>query len=541
MVHTIDGAGFRNMVDYAVRNLERHCKVINQLNVFPVPDGDTGTNMVTTIHRGLLSINDSLTDLPTFAKKFARAVVFEARGNSGVIVSQFLKGLAEMFDNTDTVDGALFVAALDKGVESAYSSVATPVEGTMLTVLRDATEAVKKEFNDTQSVNDIITAFIKHAKASLENTPELLPILKEAGVVDSGGAGVVYMFEGMKKYLDGEAIEADEINGGAPTVDYGVFDENSIFELGYCTELLIQLLKGRRPFDHEKFKERLSRLGNSLVSTVEKDKVRIHIHTPRPEEIFTLCHEYGEFLAIKVENMSVQYASTHDTVMKNTSKGGGSFAVVAVAADKDMQKLFLDMGADVVIRSDKGIATKDYISAFELTDKEHIIVFPNSSDAILAASQAKKLYKKAKVTVVGSKSIASCYAVLPALDYEETDINRTVASIKRIIAGLYIVSVTKRKTAVKHGERTIEKGDYYAFCGKELVSLGKTPEETVAEAVNATLKNEDKEILTLFCKASVSDEVLKRITDKISSAGHLLELSVVRTESMRTDITLAFE
>lgn len=193
MAATIDGVAFRNMVDYAVRNLEKHRKAINRLNVFPVPDGDTGTNMVTTIHRGLLSIGETLLDLPSFAKRFARSVVYEARGNSGVIVSQFLKGLAESFDDTDVIDGGLFVSALEKGVKNAYSSVATPVEGTMLTVLKDATEAVKREYNEEQSVNDIITSFIKHARVSLANTPELLPVLKESGVVDSGGAGIVYL------------------------------------------------------------------------------------------------------------------------------------------------------------------------------------------------------------------------------------------------------------------------------------------------------------------------------------------------------------
>jgi len=541
MAKTIDGAAFRSMVDYAVRNLNKHCKTVNQLNVFPVPDGDTGTNMVTTIHRGLLAIGETLVDLPSFAKKFASAVVFEARGNSGVIVSQFLKGLADKFKDVDTIDGALFIAALEAGVENAYSAVATPVEGTMLTVLKDATEAVKKEFDGSESVNDIITSFIEHAKVSLENTPELLPVLKEAGVVDSGGAGIVYLFEGMKKYLDGESIDADNTNEEASGIDYDAFDEDTVFEFGYCTELLLQPLNGRRPFLMEGFKENLSELGDSLVCTEEKGKVRVHIHTHRPEEIFAFCHEYGEFLTVKVENMSVQHTELTKNIMVNPSHGGGSFAVVAVAYDADMQKMFIDMGADAVILCGKSPSTKDYIRAFEKTDKKHIILFPNGSDAMLSAAQAKDLYSGASVTVVSSKSIAACYAVLPALDYEEQDIKRTSASVKRILSGLYIASVAKRKNPLRYGNRIIERNDFYAFCGKELIAVEKSVEDAVAAAVKTAVEEHGKEILTLFCNSSVSEEELDGILGRIESMGYPLEVSAVRTDSHKAEFTLAFE
>ncbi|MBR5134400.1 MAG: DAK2 domain-containing protein, partial [Clostridia bacterium] len=284
--HLIDGVGFKNMVDYAVRNLDKHRQVVNRLNVFPVPDGDTGTNMVTTIHRGLLAINESLIDLPSISQKFAHSVVFEARGNSGVIVSQFLKGMSENFYDVDTIDGERFIEALENGVQSAYAAVATPVEGTMLTVIKDATEAVKREYYPDQTVNDIISSFVEHAKVSLDNTPELLPVLKETGVVDSGGAGIVYLFEGMKKYLDGDDIEATTSVADTTHVDYDNFNRQSRFDFGYCTELLIQLLDSKEPFDYDAFKSELAALGDSLVTSFENDKVRIHVHTTTPEVVF---------------------------------------------------------------------------------------------------------------------------------------------------------------------------------------------------------------------------------------------------------------
>lgn len=543
MIKTIDGITFKNMVDYAVRNLNKHRKTVNQLNVFPVPDGDTGTNMVTTIHKGLLAVNETLIKLPEISRKFAHSVVFEARGNSGVIVSQFLKGLSEQFYDHDTVDGEQFIGALEQGVKSAYAAVATPVEGTMLTVLKDATAAVRERSYPGQDIREIVSLLLEHAKVSLDHTPELLPVLKESGVVDSGGAGIVYLFEGMKMYLGGEnpedvvATEGDQ----APTVDYDAFDRDSTFQYGYCTELLVQLLNGYEDFDPVAFKEQLSAIGDSLVISAQGGKVRVHIHTKTPEQVFSLCHRYGEFLTLKVENMTVQHTELNKKFLFSQEKTDSTFAVAAVAYDAEIQKLLINMGADVSIYNEEGVSTKDYIEAFDKLGKEQIIVFPNNSDAVMAALQAKKLYDKAKIIVINSRSLAECYAALPLIDFSESDADVVADQIVSIMNNLYVVSVAQRKNPIQYRDHNIYQNEYYSFSGKELLLIGKTLEETVVRTVEQTLNNQAKEIITLFHTRSLPDEQLESMLSGIEALGICVEIFTVPVEKLPSDLVLSFE
>ncbi|MBQ3183435.1 MAG: DAK2 domain-containing protein [Clostridia bacterium] len=541
MRRRIDGECFRNMVEYAVRNLNKHVKHVNELNVFPVPDGDTGTNMVTTIHKGLLAVGETIVDLPSVARRFARSVVFEARGNSGVIVSQFLKGISEGFYDVDAADAETFIAALEKGVKYAYASVATPVEGTMLTVVKDATNAVKKDFDSTQSVDDVIDSFVRYAKRSLESTPELLSVLKERGVVDSGGAGIVYMFEGMKKYLDGEDIDGVEEDKKTETVDYDAFGPDSSFEFGYCTELLLQLLNGREDFDPDSFKSALSEIGDSLVLSHEKDKARIHIHTRYPEKVFELCHKYGEFLSLKIENMTVQHTEQSKRIMCSPIKNNGAFSIVAVAYDQRMQQLFIDMGADVSVLCEEGVSTKDYLDAFEMSGAENIFVFPNSSDAILSAVQAKKLYAKAKVTVINSRTVAECYAALPTVDFSETDIETAQDSITQIINNLYVVSIAKRNSAVRYGDKDIHRNEYYSFSGKELISISDRLEETTAQTIYKVIKQQNREIVTIFYQSRIKEQTINSIIELVSRGDICAEFFSVPTDSLPCLMTISFE
>lgn len=541
MTKNIDGVCFKNMVEYAVRNLNKHVNVVNQLNVFPVPDGDTGTNMVTTIHKGLMAVGESLEDLPSVAQKFARSVVFEARGNSGVIVSQFLKGISEQLSNVETADGALFIEALEKGVGYAYQSVATPVEGTMLTVMKEATVAVRQEYDKEQGIDEIIDSFVKHAKTSLENTPELLEVLKKSGVVDSGGAGIVYLFEGMKKYLDGESLDEMENSAQTENVDYDSFNRNSTFEYGYCTEILLQLLNGMEEFHSKEFKKNLLELGDSLVVSEENDKVRVHIHTKTPENVFALCHKYGEFLSCKIENMSVQHTEQTKRILCSDTKDSGNFSIVAVAYDTKIQRLFIEMGADIVICCEEGISTKDYIEAFEMSDAKNIFVFPNSSDAILAAMQAKKNYNKAKVTVLNSRGIAECYAALPAIDYEETDVEKAADDIAEIMNGLYVVSIAKRKKDICFGSQNIYNDEYYSFSGKELMVINKSLRKTAVQTIVEALEKHNRDVITIFYKTSIHEERIDAIIEAAKEMGITAEFYTVPTESLPCEMTISFE
>lgn len=540
MTERIDGNCYKGMIDYAMRNLSQHCQIVNELNVFPVPDGDTGTNMVTTIKKGLLVIEESLNDLSDVSKKFANSVVFEARGNSGVIVSQFLKGVSETFFDIENADAAILITAFENGVKSAYSAVANPVEGTMLTVLKEATQAVKSNFSADQSIDDIISSFVDNAKVSLENTPELLPTLKEAGVVDSGGAGIVYLFEGMQKYFNGESIEMEESKETEQTVDYTLFNRNSHFDYGYCTELLIQLLNSCEKFVYEDFKAQLNCMGDSVVTSFDNDKVRIHIHTQKPEEVFAFCHRYGEFLSLKVENMTVQHTELTKNILCSSQKNNGKFSVVAVAFDRSVQKMLLDMGGDVVIYCEDSASIKDYIDAFENVNTDEIIVFPNSSDSVLAAQQAKNIYEKANIHIINSRSIAECYASLPIIDFEEDNVQNVLDSINETIDNLYFVSVIQRKNRSYAGDSTNHK-EFYALSGKEILTVGETLEEAVISAIEITLDKLMKDVITIFHGNNLSKEDIERIISVIEEKGICAEVFTVPIENASCDLTVSFE
>ncbi len=535
MTQKLDGLCFKNMVDYGVRNLNLNCKTINQLNVFPVPDGDTGTNMLTTISKGLVQVDSSVINLSDVSKRFAKSIVFEARGNSGVIVSQFLKGFSETFGDTDEADAQLFIAALEKGVACAYSAVANPVEGTMLTVVKEATAAVKDAYTEDQSIDETINLFVKYARISLDNTPNLLDTLKEAGVVDSGGAGIVCLFEGMKKYLDGDDIEQSEaITQLAPQVDYSVYNTDSVFEFGYCTEMLIQLLSAKAPFDYEDFKLRLNELGNSVVTTFDGDKLKVHIHSLNPGQILNYCQQFGEFLTLKIENMTVQHTDLTKNILCSDVKNDGTFAVVAVAYDRAMQNLFLEMGADVVIYSEDGVSTKDYVEAFKKANAEEIIVFPNGNDAILSAEQAKGLFTKANIHVLNTKDIAECYSSLPIIDFTETNVQSVIDEITETISNIYVVSFIKR--IVEDTEPA-----FYALHRKEIIKIGSTLDETVMHAVKSTLEGLGKDIVTIFYDNTLSEEYIESLVEKIEALGFCVDVYTVPTQALSCALTISFE
>lgn len=538
----VDGVCFRNMVEYAVRNLNRHVQLVNRLNVFPVPDGDTGTNMVTTIYNGLRAV-DAEADLPTVSRKFARSVVFEARGNSGVIISQFLKGFSEKFYDVQEADGRLFISALENGVRYAYLAVAVPVEGTMLTVLKDATAGVSAEFDGTQTVETIVSTLVEYAKVSLENTPQLLAVLKESGVVDSGGAGVVYLFEGMKLYLQGEKLPELQPDGEeTETVDYDAFHRDSVFAFGYCTQLLLQLLNGRQEYDPEAFKAELQTLGDSLVLSWEEDKVRLHIHTRYPEKIFALCHRYGEFLSCKIENMSVQHTEMEQPqrILSRAEKTGATFGVVAVAGDPQLQNLFLEMGADVALCCPDKVSTKDYLEAFRRSEAESILVFPNSADAMLTAMQAKKMAENTKVKVLNSRTVAECYAALPTIDYEEKDLERVADGVTEVLSKLYVASIARGNDGVHYKDMEIGRNAYYAFSGKELLVIAGKPEVAAAQTIVQQARRLGSEIITVFYRGGLADTAEAAVREAKQS-GLFAEFFTVPVESLPCLMTLSFE
>ncbi len=535
----INGSSYKDMIHYGINHLDKYCAVVNDLNVFPVPDGDTGTNMVMTMRNGFLSIGDDGDDVAYIAKSFANGAVFGARGNSGVIVSQFFKGLSKGLQDTCEADCATFSKALGKGCEYAYASVAKPVEGTILTVLKDATGAVSSNLATITTFDELLDTFLREAKISLENTPNLLPILSKAGVVDSGGAGIVYFFEGMQRYLKGEELESVETQHSGQVIDYTAFNKDSCFDYGYCTETLLQLTCDTDQFDYQKFVSHLQKMGDSVATSLEGDKVHVHVHTHTPEEILRFCHRFGEFLNLKIENMSVQHTQTTQKFLCSANASEGNFSVVAVAPNAGLQSMLSDMGADVVILSEEVPSSQDFIEAFEKVTTKEILVFPNSSNSILSAMQAGSLYKHAKVIVLNCRSIAECYSALAYIDFEG-DINDTIEAVDDTIGNIYEAAIIHAAKNIQYGNRKVVKNDYFALAGDEILFTSNKLESVVMLTVADVVNRLDRSVLNLFYGQNVSRSQVESMSEEIE-AQFDLETCVIPTQNPIYDLVLSFE
>lgn len=547
----LDGVLFRDLLDYGIRNLSNHCDEVNALNVFPVPDGDTGTNMVTTLRNGYGAIREESILLSDVARQFSSAVVYGARGNSGVIVSQFFKGICEYIcaeEKREALSSPQCVEALEKGVRYAYDSVSRPTEGTILTVVREATEYLGRNgIGESASLSEVLRLFLNRARISLENTPNLLPTLKQAGVVDSGGIGIVYIFEGMLKLVNGETLEsAPAPVGEAPSVDYSRFSKDSRFEFGYCTEVLLQLLEGAEPFEPDAFRETLESLGDSIVCSFDGDKVKLHIHTRTPERVLAEAHRYGEFLTLKLENMSVQHtarSSSEGGVVDVRCRPEGNYAVVAVSHGESLTRLFEDMGADVVITLGKGDTpcVQDFIDAYKAAGNERILVFPNNLNYVLTANQARELYGEGEVVVLNARTVADCYSALALADFLCEDFGRVVEDACEIISNVYTVRITTAARDAVYGSAVLEEGDVIAISGVELLASGDDVAEVACAVIADVMEENERDCITLFRPSSIDDETVRTIEKFVCANYVYTELNFVSTDEAGTELLVSFE
>lgn len=497
----INGARYAEMLRGGTEVLGMHAKEVNDLNVFPIPDGDTGENMLLTIKGGAesVAIDDNLS---ATAKSIADGMLLSARGNSGVILSQFFEGISEGFKNVAEADGHGLENAFKTGVEYAYKAVLNPTEGTILTVIREATEFACAKNTDTPL--EFLGAFIEEAKRSLKRTPELLPVLKNAGVVDSGGAGIVYIAEGMQRALSGEEFTEE---AAAPTrgasIDYSAFDENTELTFGYCTELLLRLQWAKtdvNAFDQGAFAEELKKLGESVVTVSKGSIVKIHVHTKTPHEVLEFCQRYGEFLSVKIENMNLQHGSLDTEGDEDTEPViKKDICTVTVANGEGVIEAFKEMGADIVIDGGRSLnpSAEDFIHAFKKTNAKSIIVLPNNSNSFLAAKQAASLYTDADIRVVESKNVGEGYAALSMLDTECDDIDAAVESCTEAMAG---VSTAEISMCVRDAEMDgfkLHTGDCIAILGKQVVAASKDRFE-VFKSLSEKLSLSEHEVVILI-------------------------------------------
>ena len=500
-VNTIDGELYSQLITAGAANLSIHEEEVNNLNVFPIPDGDTGSNMLLTMNGGKNAIIQEA-NISKAAQVIASGMLLGARGNSGVILSQFFDGISSGFADLTTADVTQFGIACREGVKHAYEAVMTPVEGTILTVVKDATEYACSIKAD--SILDFIENFIAEAKLSLERTPNLLPVLKKAGVVDSGGAGLIYIMEGMKQFLKGETIStankedlSKSQHGGnfgsqAKGIDLNKFTSDSILEFGYCTELLLRLQNAKcdvENFSVETIKEYLGTIGDSIVAFKTGSIIKIHVHTKNPGKVFDFCQQYGEFLTVKVENMSLQHNNLDEDEFakpkKDNTKDAKKYGVVAVASGSGIQQMFREHGADVVINGGQSMnpSAEDFIKAFKEANAETIFVFPNNGNVILAAKQAAKLFQEAQIEVIETKTIGQGYAGLTMLDTTSNDTQQILDDINMGIEGVDTYMISHCVRDAEMDGKQLHAGDYIGFLDKKILVASSDRKKTAFQTV----------------------------------------------------------
>ena len=522
----IDGKCYLKMLSGGAASLSLHAEELNALNVFPVADGDTGTNMLKTIEGGILAADDADGSVGEVSKKFSRGILLCARGNSGVILSQIFAGINEVLNDKAAVDAVTLAEAYRHGIKKSYAAVQNPTEGTILTVFRESTEYAADNMTADSAIEDFYRLHIEEAKRSLERTPELLPALKEAGVVDSGAAGYLNIVIGMLEALEGKEITYEPIekkSGCAMDIDR--FTRDSILKFGYCTEFLIRLTTAKVDYKTFEVSEAVSILkelgGESIVAYKEEDILKVHVHTFTPGEVLARMQAFGEFLTVKIENMSLG----HTEEAKKTVKK--DFAVVAVAQGDGMTALFTDMGADKIVSGGQSAnpAISDFVDAFRACEAESIIVLPNNKNIILAARQAAEIYTDARVCVLNTKNMAQGYAALSVITPGIKDIDALIASAERAAADVIGGEITRAVRDTVVNERVIHEGDYIAISGGEIVAVEGTPED----ALCAMLEGADIdlcEIITLFVGKGVSDERRASVTEKLKELYEDYEINV---------------
>ena len=512
----IDGAMLKQMLLSAAKFLEDNKETVNALNVFPVPDGDTGTNMSLTMQSAAKEILALKTDkLGEVAKALSKGSLKGARGNSGVILSQLFRGFAEFLKDYEQVDTVQFAKALMGGSDKAYKAVMKPVEGTMHTVARVTAEKSVKIANETKDFSGFFSRILDVAKDTLDNTPNLLPVLKQAGVVDSGGMGVLYIMMGAANALD-EDFDLDISSFDAKDISLPSFsdtDSSQSIEFGYCTEFFI---KNLHPYikdeDIEKLKQKLERLGDSIVVVGDMDLIKVHFHTNMPGKGLQLGLRFGELSNIKIDNMREQHS--HNMEYAELAMADNSpekdFGILSVAMGEGIANLFKDLNADYIIEGGQTMnpSIEDILNAANKVRAKEIFILPNNSNIVLSAKQAAELSDK-PIHVIPTKSIPQGLAALiaynPELPIDENN-NLMLKAIEQVKTG----QVTYAVRDSNFDNQQIQEGDFMGLSNGTIMTVGKDI-ETVTQDLLKHMVDEDDEIITLLYGKDAEEETTNQI------------------------------
>ena len=549
---SLSGVLFANMIKGGAKNLSNNRQIVNELNVFPIPDGDTGDNMSMTIDSGFAAVSGPLESVPLeeVSSSVAKGMLLGARGNSGVILSRIFAGIAKGFIGIKEADVASLGKAFTNGVDEAYGAVSVPVEGTILTVYKDAVEYANSKISDGISFEEYFDYFTQELRRSLDRTPTLLDVLREAGVVDSGGAGFVYIAEGMKMALDGTA--PDDASGAAERVnrsniDLSSFNADSELKYGYCTEFLLQLLNSKTDpasFDVDALTAYLNGVGDSVVAFLDGSVVKVHVHTLVPGDVLNHCQQFGEYLTIKIENMTLQH---NQTIIRNrfeneAMKPHKKYAIVSVASGEGIKETFLSLGADAVVDGGQSMnpSAEDFLKAFEGLNADNILVFPNNSNIILTAEQAAELYQKAVVRVIPSKTIGEGYSAISMLDTSSDNIDTIVSEATDVISGVVTGLVSKAVRDTNKDGISVKQGDYLGFVG-DTIYTDEPDRNSAAFALADALNAGEYDVAMLICGADAGEDESHELYSKLSETYKRTEFIMIDGGQPVYDYILVFE
>ena len=505
----INGTVLKGMLESACNNLNNHKADVDALNVFPVPDGDTGTNMSLTFTNGISEVRKSGSDsLPVIAKTLSRGLLMGARGNSGVILSQIFRGFSQSVQGKEELTVKDFSDALVNGNKLAYKAVMRPVEGTILTVIRESS-AAGAEFAEAQpgcTVGEFLDKLVAEAEKSLQNTPELLPVLKEAHVVDSGGSGLVHVLEGFRLYAQGKPVTENSRTEVAA-------EPKSEVASGYRTEYILALNEqGKTSFREERVRKSLEKIGNKLTLIRKDDIVKLRINTMMPGEILTLGQRYGTFLKIQIENIQDDLNPSIIEEEKEEEIEEKEYGIISVAAGEGLKKLFGEYRCDEVVSGGQTMnpSTEDFVKAISKIHAKHIYVLPNNSNIIMAAKQAAEVTEGKDIIVLETKSIPQGLSACISFNPDESAEANTEA-MKEAIGNVRTGSITYaiKDTSIEGVE--IHEGDYMSIREKEIIYTSREKVDAAKKLIDA-LCDEDTEIITLICGEDAKEEETEELT-----------------------------
>lgn len=536
----LNGNDFKDMIVAGQARLSEHAEYVNSLNVFPVPDGDTGTNMNLTFSSGSKAAKEvESNEIGKVGQALSKGLLMGARGNSGVILSQLFRGFSKSMETKKEINAWEFAQAFKAGVDSAYKAIMKPVEGTILTVAREAADAGLAKADQTDDIIKVMEEILKASKVSLDNTPELLAVLKEVGVVDSGGQGLVYVYEGFLSSLTGEEItvleepELEELvraEHHRNPVHHSMSAED--IEFGYCTEIMVRLGEGETvdsEFDYDEFRNYLNELGDSLLVIADDEIVKVHVHTETPGEVMNYGQKFGSLMKIKVDNMREQHAALENTPTNTTTQLDDKpeekkeVAVISVAAGEGVISLFESFGVDYVIEGGQTMnpSTQDFLDAMDKVPAKGYVLLPNNSNIFMAAKQATEV-SEIDAVVVETRSIQQGLNAMLAFNPEgalEDNKEMMTEELDYVTSG----QITNAIRDTEIGGLEIKKDDYMGLIDGDIQVTHSDLKETAVETIKKMI-NEDSELITLLYGENSSTEFIDSLVEEIENLFPELEI-----------------